>query len=250
MASSLSRCATGSWPPCLAVAQASSVSSTSPPATGPQTRVYGDYIQPSLWINLQGREPQGIVPPGAAYEDLRDEVIDRLQACRDLATGEPVANAVYRREQVYYGPEVERAPDLIIDWNYRIVCSGYRSPLPDGRELIISRGADLVERRNVTGDHHPDGILLLAGPGIRAGQEVHGARIADIAPTLLYLLDLPVPEAMDGQVLSQALDPALLAGRPVQYRAQTGAPASAGRTLSAAEEEQVLSRLRDLGYVD
>ena len=215
-----------------------------------RTLAYIDYIQPSIWINLEGREPQGIVPPGSAYEDLRDELIERLSDCRDLRTGRPVVRAVYRREEVYYGPEVHRAPDLIIDWNYDVIVSGYRSLLPDGQEVIIDRPADVVERRNVSGEHRPDGILMMAGPGVRRGTVVAGAGIADVAPTLLYLLGLPVPEAMDGRVLSEALEQDLVAGRPVRFTASEAGARGSGHAFSSAEEEQVLRRLRDLGYID
>jgi predicted AlkP superfamily phosphohydrolase/phosphomutase len=215
-----------------------------------QTRAYDDYIRPCIWINLQGREPQGIVKPGAEYEDLRDELIDRLCAVRDLHTGLPVVNGVYRREEVYYGPEVQRSPDLIIDWNYEVIVSGYRSTLPDGREVVIDRPADVVERRNISGDHRPEGILILAGPGVRCGQTISGAQIGDVAPTLLYLLGLPVPEMMDGRARLDALDPALVAARPLRMQAQEAAPVVGERTLSDEEEDQVLRRLRDLGYVD
>ncbi len=215
-----------------------------------RTRAYVDYIQPSIWINLQGREPQGIVAPGAEYEDLRDELIERLAACRDVRTGKPVVNAVYRREEVYHGPELHRAPDLMIDWNYEVIVSGYRFLLPDGQEAVIDRGADVVERRNVSGEHRPEGILLLAGPGVQRGATIRGAQMADVAPTLLYLLGLPVPEAMDGRVLTAALDPALLAAQPVRYARPEDAPAAGEHTFTAEEEEQVLRRLRDLGYID
>ena len=215
-----------------------------------RTRVYADYIQPAVWINLQGREPQGIVPPGRAYEDLRDELIERLLSCRDLQTGLPVARGVYRREEVYFGPQVPRAGDLLIDWNYDLVVSGYRMPLPTGGELVVDRGADVVERRNVSGDHRPEGILLLAGPAVRPGATLHGAQIADLAPTLLYLLGVAVPEDLDGRVLTQALDPDLVAAHPVRYRPQETAPAPVGQPLSPADEDLVLRRLRDLGYVE
>ena len=215
-----------------------------------RTRAYADYVRPCIWINLQGREPQGIVAPGREYEDLRDELIERLTATCDLRTGQPVVRAVRRREEVYYGPEVSRAPDLVIEWNYEITVSGYRCPLPDGAEAIIDRGADVIERRNISGDHRPEGILLLAGSGVRPGQVLSGAQLADVAPTLLHLLELPVPVEMDGRVLSEAFEPLWATAHPVRFTSQAPTPSTSERALSSEEEEQVLRRLRNLGYID
>jgi Type I phosphodiesterase / nucleotide pyrophosphatase len=63
------------------------------------------------------------------------------------------------------------------------------------------------------GYHHPAGVLMLAGPGVRAGVELGECSTLDIAPTLLTLLGLPVPDYMLGRVLDEALEsPARFSG--------------------------------------
>jgi arylsulfatase A-like enzyme len=91
-------------------------------------------------------------------------------------------------------------------------------------------------------------MFVLAGQGIRAGHRLEGARIVDLAPTLLHLAGVPVPEDMDGQILSAALEPnSALAAREVRRQAPLGSQ-GAGET-DEEYEEIVGSRLRDLGYL-
>jgi predicted AlkP superfamily phosphohydrolase/phosphomutase len=69
---------------------------------------------PSIWLNVQGREPQGIVEPGAEYENLRDEIIARLLDWHNPESGQPVIAQAWRREDLYHGPAVKAAPDIIL----------------------------------------------------------------------------------------------------------------------------------------
>ncbi len=63
----------------------------------------------------------------------------------------------------------------------------------------------------------PDGVLLLYGEGIRAGALLTGARVVDVAPTLLYGLGFPVSRELDGQVLTAAFEKSFLARNPVAF---------------------------------
>ncbi|MDP9120243.1 MAG: alkaline phosphatase family protein [Acidobacteriota bacterium] len=78
-------------------------------------------------------------------------------------------------------------------------------------------------------DDAPDGALLLYGEGIRPGTLITGAKIVDLAPTLLYALDCPVASDLDGQVLTSAFDKSFLASHPLtvlpSYDALKRAPA-------------------------
>jgi hypothetical protein len=85
----------------------------------------------------------------------------------------------------------------------------------------------------------PDGALLLYGDGIRHGALLTGARLVDVAPTLLYGLGFPVSRDLDGQVLTEAFDKSFLQGNPVSFfpsyedlaraPATSGPPAAPGR---------------------
>ena len=67
---------------------------------------------------------------------------------------------------------------------------------------------------------------------------------------MLYLLGLAVPDNMDGRVLLEAMDPEQTATSPVCYRPGQKDSGDGNRALTTIEEEQVLRRLRDLGYAD
>lgn len=144
-----------------------------------------------IYYNQQGREPRGIVPSDGR-DDLAERLTADLLAFRDPETGEPVVRNVHRREDIYEGPYVEEAPDLILglEPGYRI---GWQSTLGGFPESPITDNLD-----NWSGDHcsmeDVDGVLLSNLP-LREGA------LRDIAPTVLDLFDLPTPDAMDGASL-------------------------------------------------
>ncbi len=190
-----------------------------------------------LFVNLAGRGPTGVVPA-----DARDAVLDRAReavlAVRDPETGERPVRAVRRREAVYRGPFVDRAPDLLLEmetgWHLR-------------RKLASRRRGRTPLRRSDTmaGIHHPDGILLASGPAVRPGAALERPQIPDIAATVLALAGLAPGEALDGRCLDEVFD---VPAGPVTVRG-TAAGRSEGSGYSAEDEAEVARRLEDLGYL-
>jgi predicted AlkP superfamily phosphohydrolase/phosphomutase len=161
-----------------------------------------------LWINLKGREPQGIVEPGPDYEAVVAGLRRRLLSLRDPSTGEAVVTAVHRREEIYQGPHAAEAPDLVLE-TARTVCAVEGV----GPSSLFSPDAAANER---TGNHARDGLLALCGDGIRTGLELCSVPVDDLAPTVLYLMGLPIDPSMDGRVLTEALDAERLARQPIE----------------------------------
>jgi predicted AlkP superfamily phosphohydrolase/phosphomutase/tetratricopeptide (TPR) repeat protein len=100
--------------------------------------------------------------------------------------------------------------------------------------------------------HRRHGILVTAGPGIRAGK-IDTASLLDIAPTVLYLAGLPIPESMTGEVARQAIDPDAIASRP-PIRVADGRlpPLRTGSVADVTEDpgaEEMMATLRSLGYI-
>jgi len=204
------------------------------------TKAYsrGNYGQ--IFINLKGREPQGIVEPGREYEELRDEIIHDLRQFRDPQTGEKIIGEILTKEEFYNGPYVDKAPDISFiarDMRYK----------PLGILEFASR--HLIEDTfGNSGDHRMNGLIALMGEGIKANEIISGAQIIDVAPTILHLLGLPVPVDMDGKVLKEALREDLLASHPVRYtEAPEGRGGQAG-AYSQEESELIEERLKALGY--
>jgi hypothetical protein len=103
-----------------------------------------------------------------------------------------------------------------------------------------------------TGTHRPYGIFHIQGEGIKEGGELDAAEIVDVAPTLLYLLDQPVPSDMDGKVLEDAISPEYLAEHPIRtIEPDDSAGEGTGESEYTEEEaKQVEERLRSLGYIE
>lgn len=207
-----------------------------------RTKAYsmGNYGQ--ILVNVKGREPQGCVNPGAEYEEVLDDLTEKLYGLVDPESGERIIEKVFRREEVYCGKYVERAPDLMFltkDMEYKALgLSDFNSP----RVVEPVFGC--------TGNHRMNGIVALRGKGIiREEAELEGAAIQDLAPTILYILGVPIPREMDGVVLKEALMPDFWREHRVEFADPVeGTARPEGGGYSAEEEEELARMLRGLGY--
>ena len=160
-------------------------------------------------------------------------------------SGAAPIDRVYTSEEAFSGDFMSMAPDLTL----AMADGGLVSILPSQR--IVSPRAELA------GAHRPVGVFLARGPGMRRGAQVGELSILDVAPTLLYGLDLPIPEDFEGRVPDEVFESRQLEQRPVRIgrRAAIAAPslqpvAPAAQTFGEEEAALVMKRLRDLGYVE
>ncbi|HEX9972346.1 MAG TPA: alkaline phosphatase family protein, partial [bacterium] len=154
-------------------------------------------------INLMGREPQGTVEPGEAYESLRDKIIGELYRLKDPYTLENVVDEIYRKEDLFRGDNLEMAPDIIFvphEYNY------FLDPNKRTSRLFIGSANDNYD--SVYSYHEPRGIFAITGPDIKKGKKLSDIDIYDVAPTILHLLEKPIPEEMDGEVLYRIFEEA------------------------------------------
>lgn len=192
--------------------------------------------QHRLYLNLQGREPQGIVPLDA-YDKLLSQLEQDLRNLTDEA-GQRLPVATYRGREVYRGRFVHEAPDLLV------FMDDYRCDVGGG----LGGGHLFEPSLRLSGAHHPDGLLMIRGDGVRAGHRLT-ADITDIAPTILHALGAPVPAECDGQPIHQAFEEhADFRRRPVRRESSADRDREQ-HVWSEEEESQILDRLRDLGYV-
>src|SRR5581483_7856693 len=198
-------------------------------------------------VNLRGRERDGIVDP-ADFDRVRDEVATGLAELRG-PDGRKIVRRVHRREELFHGPELDRLPDLVIEFD-RYAWLG-KGPLTTRRDELwdtieIAPGSEAT----YVGSHRHEGLIALAGPAAAPGATL-SASLEDVAPTVAYLLGEELSPAFEGRVLAEALDPALLDRDPPRY-ADEAAPvlAAAGGTYSTEDEGDVADRLRSLGYLE
>jgi predicted AlkP superfamily phosphohydrolase/phosphomutase len=143
-------------------------------------------------INLRGRERDGVVAP-EEYDALCEEIIAILYDLKDARTGQPLVDQVARTRR-YPTEDMDRdrmpGPDLVILWNKK------GAPVDVADSTRFGRIGPLLHHR--PGGHRANGFLVAKGPGITPGIRTSEVEAVDIAPTVLSLLDMPIPSHLDG----------------------------------------------------
>jgi len=206
-----------------------------------RTRAYskGNYGQ--IYVNLKGREPWGAVNPGEEYRKVRDSIRADLLATTDPAGGGKMFDKVYFREEIYAGPYVDEAPDVVFlpaDMKYKALGT-----------LDFTSSTFAFPVYGNSGDHRLEGIFLAAGPSFRKATRLGRLSIIDVAPTLAYLLGLEVPRQMDGKVIEEAVAEERLIEYPVEYADVELLGRAAGRGLTDEDSEDIKRRLEGIGYI-
>jgi len=147
-----------------------------------------------VFINLKGREPQGVVDPND-YEKVRSELMQKLAAIPD-ENDKPIPTKVYRPQELY--PQIENiAPDLLVyfgDLYWRSIGSVGNSGIYCFENDTGPDDANHAQEGIVIGvpsENHSFG----GGPGT----ELTGIRLIDVAPTILEIMGVPIPETMEGR---------------------------------------------------
>ena len=156
-----------------------------------KTRAYGLGIN-SLYLNLRGRERDGIVDPGRDQETLINELVARLEAVRDV-NGKKAILKVHRADKAYVGSATRLAPDLIVGYN-----PGYRASwatcLGDMTDEIL-----LDNDSAWSADHCAD---VSAVPGVIFSNRPIGSTspsLVDMAPSIMREFGLQIPPSMEGR---------------------------------------------------
>jgi predicted AlkP superfamily phosphohydrolase/phosphomutase len=204
-----------------------------------RTRAFASPIpMQGVFVNLEGREPFGIVPR-SQMDAVKTDLVRRFEALTG-PDGRSLTDRVHRSEEVFYGNALDGAPDLMP------VLRDHRFELDD--EIFHTEPFDDVGHLP-RGVHHPAGIVVVAGPGVDAGPGLDGS-VMDVTPTLLYLAGLGVPEGLDGDVLSAAFTPEALDEEPVRYVRSPGTHERDESSPYSTEEEAMIEEsLQGLGYL-
>jgi predicted AlkP superfamily phosphohydrolase/phosphomutase len=162
-----------------------------------KTTAYSRGKEGSIFVNLAGREPNGIIP-AEEYSRVVERVAAQLSQLTDPGTGQPAVKKVYRREELYPGCTNPGAPDLTVEW----VNSMYM-PMEANRrsDQVFGPRWRANMKWPTSGSHRRKGIFFAQGPGIDANFRVNDAQLLDLFPTWLRMLEIPVPDDLPGRAL-------------------------------------------------
>jgi predicted AlkP superfamily phosphohydrolase/phosphomutase len=210
------------------------------------TRAYFG-LDNGLRINLCGREPEGIVP-ASEYESFRRHLGRALLAVAEPSTGRPPIHRVFSREELYHGPFVDRAPDLVLE-PHRDHADPARNFVLDGA-LTVDGTYTFSSSAPYSANHTLDGIVVMWGPGVLRGTMIESAKIIDMAPTILAALGANLPTEMDGRVLSEVFSPEYALVTQPAEGLDMGLSDRQAEGFGLEDEMVVERRLRGLGYLD
>ncbi|MFC6993520.1 alkaline phosphatase family protein [Haladaptatus sp. GCM10025707] len=178
-------------------------------------------------INLEGRDPAGVVPQ-ENYDEVREELIEKLSAVR-TPDDEPVFGEVAPREKYFHGKNADNAPDIVT------------IPNDMGHFLSAQLLGDYFAPPTEPWNHKMDGIVAAKGAGIDVDAMPARAHLFDVAPTIMSALGVPYSDRMDGTVIPVVPD--VGSETYPEYDEQAEA------AVSDQEEADVEERLADLGYM-
>ena len=200
-----------------------------------RTTAFASETLGGIYLNRWDRNPVAPIRTRVERDAIREELIGGLrEAC-------PYPITIHLPEEIYNGPRISLAPDLLFSINeYR--CDICNSRFSD--DSFTKRTPNV----NISGTHRVEGIFIAWGKHIRPGIETN-ANIVDIAPTLLYLYGLPIPSDVDGRILGEVFDKRFLKSRSAQYE-KPPRGLSEEEWTERVDADKVRQSLRGLGYME
>jgi len=162
-----------------------------------KTKAFSSGVTGAITINLKNREPEGCVSFDEEYERIKDEIIKKLNLLIDPENKKNIVKKVYKKEEIYFGPYLDKAPDIVA-----VPTESYEFFGMHGftfNKIIIPTFGN-------SGGHRSEGIFIAFGNKIKKGIEIKGAKIIDIVPTVLNIMNIPTPENIDGNVLNDIFE--------------------------------------------
>jgi len=194
-----------------------------------------------LRINVRGREKLGIISEGEEYTDLVEKLKTQLAQISDPSNQRSVIRNIFQRGEIYDGPQVGGAPDLIImpESGYGFI-EGFSD---EYLESFCERG------RELSGNHRMEGIFIASGPDFKKLEHPVEANIVDIMPTILYLNHLSVPNYVDGDVITSIIHDDYKIKNPIKHHEANVVVTPTADGYSDDERKQVEEHLKALGYL-
>ncbi len=201
-----------------------------------KTRAYFASIPgQGIYINAKDREGRGVVEHGIKYQEVKQRILDLIQ--EEAARFDKGIEIQFTLKEERQGPCAELAPDIHFRLNHFGIL---------GRPILGARRIWDDAQKTPIGFHRPEGIFCAWGEDVRQGAALPEAHMRDVAPTIFHLLDLPVPDYFQGEVL-HAVWKSPHSERRVQID-RTKPPS--GMPRKSTGEDEILTGLRIQGYFD
>lgn len=171
---------------------------------------------------------------------IENELIKKLKETFEPDTGKKVIKNVYRKEEIFKGDKLEEMPDIIVE-----MIDNYHNFMTEWPKKCLELPITNLPQGYL--GHRRKGIMIMKGPHFRKGVEIE-AEIVDLAPTILYLMDLPVAQDMDGRVLKEAINEEYLSSHPIKFVESYGVAFHPEIEEKGLTQEQI-KRLKSLGYL-
>ncbi|MFW6104573.1 MAG: alkaline phosphatase family protein [Candidatus Bipolaricaulota bacterium] len=188
----------------------------------------------NIRLNLSGREKEGVVREDN-YHNVRKEIMRRLSGLKVTGTNKNAVDWVKPKEEIYSGPFLGNAPDILFNSLEGKNCHG--SIVGYGARMFF-HSSIFSKKFNPGGHHRRDGILMACGKGI--GQAERDASLLDLAPTILNLNSFEIPKQMDGKVIKE-----IAPEDPQYYEPEDFYKES----VKSDQNEEIERRLENLGYL-
>jgi len=194
------------------------------------------------------------VEPGREYETVVRNLKADLLDIRSSGSGAPLVDKVFEKNEIYAGPFLDKAPDLIFSFkeDAYTMRPGYTSKGNDFIECFDAQSIQEVEIvGRPSGVHTMDGVFIAAGPGIHEGKKIDHVYLYDLTSTVLFLCGLGIPGDFDGRVIEEIFHDALLKALPIRrVEGESGEEIREKSLFSGEETDIIAERLRGLGYID
>ena len=192
-----------------------------------------------FWINSREVFPQGVVKDALEYEKVVKTIIGELRKLEIRA---------FHRDEVYRGPYIQLAPDIVIDWWEDGLVFGRSFPAPIEAPIIEEHVARKDRPAEWSGTHRREGIFIFCGPQIKPGLNTN-AEMEDIAPTIFSLLGESIPAHFEGRILEEIMTKVF---KQIEYNVsknQKNSKTDTETTYSDKESEAIQRKLKSLGYL-
>jgi predicted AlkP superfamily phosphohydrolase/phosphomutase len=211
-----------------------------------KTQVYELTGLGGFYINSGNGYPNDPSRQPPEYDELRQNFIELISSVQDPFSGKPLVHRVYKKEEIYKGPFVDLAPDLVADFS-RSTCA-FKA---DGFQDNVKKSDLFIQPINYFGAHTLDGVFAFSGKDFRRSASwVESASIADIPATILHLFGVPIPEDYDGRVLAEYISEHFMATTPIRFQeGDREVTRNIENPFSQEEMENLEERLRELGYI-